>query len=37
MIPIFIVFDLIRPEIEPVFIVSGADAISTRPLIGVKA
>ena len=31
--PIFIVFGLTRPGIEPVSTVSVADALSTRPLI----
>ena len=33
-IPIFIVFGLTRPGIEPVSTASVADALSTRPLIG---
>ena len=33
-IPIFIVFGLTRPGIEPKSIVSEADALSTRPLTG---
>ena len=33
-IPVFIVFGLTRPGIEPEFTASVADALSTRPLIG---
>ena len=36
-IPIFIVFGLNRPGIEPVSTASVADALSTRPLIGCKS
>ena len=32
--PISIVFGLTRPGIEPEYTVSGADALSSRPLIG---
>ena len=34
LIPIFIVFGLTRPGIEPDFTVSVADTLSTQPLIG---